>query len=216
MGRHHVVAAAVAAVALLAGCGTSSPGTKFHIDTRTSAPPSTAAAPKPHEAALAVSDLPTGWAVDNAPHHVTDLLPPCYLDSLRPGGVRSSATATFAASGQAPFVRESIVELGDIAAAKVAYTRTTRRLDTCTAEKYQIAKQPAAASFAVTSFPPLGDASRTYIATITSGTTSLPFYVAVARVRGDLVGLVYGGGVGTSVAVFEQLAELAFTKIGTS
>lgn len=209
-----IIASAVALL-LLSGCAAGK-------DTYTPPPPkpsdsasSSTPVPVPRTELLAVTDLPTGWTVDNKPADARSALPPCYTSAMSTKSAKSAASATFALGGVAPVFIESLGYFpGSKAAAK--YASALRQLDACKRASYKIKTFTVKATIGVTSFPELGDASRAYTGNVSVGAAQGTLYMVVVRKGHQVAALSYDVAGKGAIAAFQALATAAITKMKNS
>jgi hypothetical protein len=211
-----IVAGALALV-LLAGCSsgkdTYTPPPTRPTDSAASSGP--AAVPVPRKDLLVVSELPTGWTVDNKPKDAKAILPPCYTSATNTKKAKSAAEASFLAGGTAPFLIESVGYF-PAAAGTAKFDYATKTLGDCQHPTFTSRKVKVTGTISTTSFPKLGDDSRAYTANLSLGGAQVTLYMLVVRKGSEVVSMCYGViGLGT-IAMLQHLANVAVDKLGNS
>ncbi len=179
---------------LLAACsssGSSSPTTskaaaRPSIPT-SSVPVTTTTVPSAQQYLLSISDLPTGWSVDNTQQSATDS---CYYDPLTKVPSASYAHAAFAEGGNVPELVEELAVFTSPSAASSAFTTIKHTLDGCTQFNETSNSETITGTMGAMSSPSYGNKSTAYDATLNVEGETLnqgfvvvqkgPFVVAVA------------------------------------
>jgi hypothetical protein len=178
---------------VLAGCSsgaTSSPTTK-RAPTTTAAPvTTTTTAPNVQPYLLAITDLPTGWAVDNS---TVAPASSCYSDPLTKVPSLSYSTDKFDQGGSTP---ELVEELGYYQSGPVAFSTIKSTLDACTTFTESVNGTTATGSLGATSAPSYGDQSAAYTASITDEGITINQGFVVVR-KGNYVMAVALGDIGS-------------------
>ena len=165
---------------------------------------------------LSVSDLPSGWSVDNSSSSSTNKT--CYTDPLKQLASNSYAHINFAKDGSLPELGE---EMASVSSGPQAFAKITSTLNSCKnfTESIQgqavtgAGAQTATGSMGPMSAPKYGDQSAAYDATITSQGISLNQGFVVVQ-KGNILVLVALGNIGSlDSATLQQLTAIAVGKI---
>jgi hypothetical protein len=185
---------AIAGTALvLAGCpsgATSSPTTKPAPTTTAAHVTTTTTAPKVQPYLLAITDLPTGWAVDNS---TVAPASSCHSNPLTKVPSLSYSTDKFDQGGSTP---ELIEELGYFTDGAAAFSTINATLASCSQFTEQVGDQTVTGTMGVMSSPTYGDQSGAYTAELTiQGVSEAQGFVVVRK--GNYVVAVALGDIGS-------------------
>lgn len=184
---------AIGAVALALGACSSSPASKALSTTSTTGGgPTTTTTPSPNvqPLLLSITDLPTGWSVDNTPQSSSTS---CYTNPLAQVSSRSYAHIDFAQGGGLPELAE---ELGYYASGLSSFATISKTLNSCKTFTETSKGQVITGSMGVMSSPTYGDQSAAYDATLTiQGVDVNQGFVMV--LRGNYITLVALGDIGS-------------------
>ena len=189
----------VVMVGVIASCSSSSPST-----TTTTKPSSPALESK----VLALSDLPTGWAVDNS--SPTGTQASCLKDAsdATTSGATATATAKFVKGTSLPALAQQLAQLPSDRV-DGNYTKATSILSGCKA----LSGEFVTGTIGTLSFPTIGDASSAYLVTLVSRGLKAGANFLVFR-KGDYVSDLYFAQIGTpSTAMTQQFAETAAARL---
>ena len=193
----------VAFVGCSSGSSSSGPPTTSRPRTTTTLTPPTTTTAVPTSLQpylLAVTDLPTGWAVDNSP---TSPAPSCYSNPLTKVPSVAYTDAKFTQGGSTPVLIE---QLGYYTAATNDFATIKGRLDACKSFTETEGGTTASGVLGAMSFPSYGNQSAAYVATITVEGTTLNQGFVVAQ-KGNYLVIVALGDIGT----FDQVSLQQFT-----
>ncbi len=164
---------------------------------------------------LSVSDLPSGWSVDNSSQSNTN--GSCYSDPLKQIHSNSYAHIDFSKGGGLPELAE---EVGVFSSGVQAFKEVTTTLDACKTftESFQgqgtsgSGTQTAKGTMGEMSSPKYGDQSTAYDATISADGISLNQGFVLVR-KGDTLYLVALGDIGSlDTSTLEKIVSLAISK----
>jgi hypothetical protein len=207
-------------IAFAAGCGstsstTNASATKTAQGTSTAAQSPTAApvlTPSAAQLVLAVSDLPSGWVVDNSPP--TTGSASCYYNPLQKVPTTSYAEGHFVYSGNRPVI---VQQVGTYGAVAQAFKEITAILDKCTtftettSGKGQ-APTTATGTMGQMSFPTFGTESAAYSVTeVVEGVNVVQNFV-IARVGNALDEVALGDIGSVNNAQLANLERIAVAK----
>ena len=194
--RRKTIAVGVGIViaATLAGCSAKS---ATQATTTTSSSPSavapgvsTTAAPSIQSLMLSITDLPTGWSVDNTAQSVSTS---CYDDPLKHVASTSYANVDFAQGGSLP---ELVQELGLYASGPSAFATITHTLNGCKTFSETSKGQSVSGVMGPMSSPSYGDQSAAYDATLTTQGESLNQGFVMVR-KGNYLTIIALGDLGS-------------------
>jgi hypothetical protein len=191
-------------VLALAGCSAKSatPAKVGASVTTTTAP-----APDLRPLLLAVSDLPTGWAVDNTPQSASTS---CYTNPLKQVAATAYANINFAQGGGLP---ELAQELGLYASGPSAFATVTKTLNTCKTFTETSKGQVVNGVMGPMSSPTYGDQSAAYDATLTIQGVDVNQGFVMVR-KGNYITLIALGDIGSLDApTMQGFVNQAVTKI---
>jgi len=198
-----IVALSIVVLAL-AGCSAKSatPAKVGASVTTTTAP-----APDLRPLLLAVSDLPTGWAVDNTPQSASTS---CYTNPLKQVASTAYANINFAQGGSLP---ELAQELGLYASGPSAFATVTKTLNTCKTFTETSKGQVVNGVMGPMSSPTYGDQSAAYDATLTIQGVDVNQGFVMVR-KGNYITLIALGDIGSLDApTMQGFVNQAVTKI---
>lgn len=206
------IAVALVAVTALAlgGCGGGDDAAEAGSAAGTAAPPATASSSfKAEDAVIALSDLPTGWAVD--PDETDDDDGFCGRDEDIPSLVGfeavSKAEAQFAEGGNIPLLFNFVAAYapGDAA---ISFDKFAEIVGDCSSFE----SDGTTFKVAPVSFPEQGDASVPLLVSAEIEGFTFSLYFVSVRVA-DGITVVGYGGLGPDVAEVEKYVGLAVTKL---
>lgn len=213
-GRRSTLILAVPAIAAtvfaLAGCGGRDDATDAGSTTG-AASPSAIAVPSfdPDDAVIALSDLPSGWAVE--PDDDNDYSELCGLGgpaSLIGGTGADRADAQFAEGGDSPVLANAVSAYvpGE---ANVVFDQAKEIVAGCAS------LESGGTTYEVTpvSFPEQGDESIPLLVSTEFRGYTIRLYLVITRVADGITALLYGG-LAPDVAEAERYVGLAVTKLG--
>jgi uncharacterized protein YceK len=188
----------VIAALALAGCGTaaSEPATTVVHRTTTTAPAvttTTVSLPQAQTYLLAITDLPSGWSVDNA--NITQPTS-CYSDPLTKVTSSSYAHVDFAQGGSLPELVQELAVFPSTTAAASAYHTITTTLNGCKSFSETVDTETIHGNLGVMSSPTYGSQSSAYDATLTIQGESVNQGFVVAQ-QGQFVDAVALGDIGS-------------------
>jgi hypothetical protein len=199
-----IIALSVVVLAL-AGCSAKSATPAqvgASVTTTTTAP-----APDLRPLLLAVSDLPTGWAVDNTPQSASTS---CYTNPLKQVASTAYANINFAQGGSLP---ELAQELGLYASGPSAFATVTKTLNTCKTFTETSKGQVVNGVMGPMSSPTYGDQSAAYDATLTIQGVDVNQGFVMVR-KGNYITLIALGDIGSLDApTMQGFVNQAVTKI---
>jgi hypothetical protein len=167
----------------------------------------TAPAPDLRPLLLAVSDLPTGWAVDNTPQSASTS---CYTNPLKQVASTAYANINFAQGGSLP---ELAQELGLYASGPSAFATVTKTLNTCKTFTETSKGQVVNGVMGPMSSPTYGDQSAAYDATLTIQGVDVNQGFVMVR-KGNYITLIALGDIGSLDApTMQGFVNQAVTKI---
>jgi hypothetical protein len=206
----------VAAVSLVLTVGCSSGATTATAPTAggstTSAPQTTIAAP-PNLTPdlLTLSDMPTGWSVDNSPS--PDSTGPACLKPLK-DHTGSNAHATVSFNGGASGIPAIVENLGHFpSGASAALARFDQAINSCKTLSITSGGQTLSGTIGAMSFPQLGDESHAYQASLTYKGFTLGYDVIIARHGDTAMSLTYGDLGSPDLTQVQQFATKAIAKV---
>ena len=156
---------------------------------------------------LAVTDLPTGWTVDNS-----QVTPPssCYSNPLTKVPSVAYATDKFTQGGTTP---ELVEELGYYTSATNDFATIKGTLDACKTFTETVGGTTASGVLGAMSFPSYGNQSAAYVATITAEGTTLNQGFVIAQ-KGNYLVIVALGDIGTfDQGSLQQFTAQALSKV---
>ncbi len=207
-----IAGALVAATTLVVGaCGGGDDAAEAGSTAATAAPPATASSSfNAEDALIALSDLPTGWAVDPEEDDDDDD-GFCGRDEDIPSlaGVEavSKAEAQFAEGGNIPVLFHFVGAYapGD---AEISFAKFEEIVTDCTS----IESDGTTLKIAPVSFPELGDESVPLLVSAEEQGVTVSLYFVFVRVA-DGITIVGYGGLATDVAEAEKFVRLAVKKL---
>jgi hypothetical protein len=189
----------------------------------TSAPASTAPVPvkgvpvptltKPlADQALAVIDLPTGWAVDNSTDIAATDATGCFGGQAEKRQSTMSLDVSFKRGSQLPTLDETVNFYGH-SNAQSTYRTGIAKLDACKDISYVENGETIKGTVEALSFPPRGDESRGYKVVLTVQGVSLTVYVGVIRKSDEIALFAYADLGPADVAEFQRLVTVGVSKL---
>jgi len=156
---------------------------------------------------LAITDLPTGWSVDNTPQTASVS---CYTNPLARVPSTAYAHVSFAQGGGTPILAE---ELGFYSSGPSAFTKITGTLNGCKTFTETNKGETVNGVMGPMSSPNYGDQSAAYDATLTIQGTSVNQGFVMVR-KGNFITLVALGDIGSLDATkLQQFVNQAVTKV---
>lgn len=212
---------AVAALAAIAtGCGGSSKPSSSHTTTpsattATSATTSTTAAPPNLQAELlTVSDLPTGWSVDNSPSNTsTDTTPACLKDASKLPEATSKAEVSFKKGTGVPIFSQKLAYFAASGGAQAQFNQADAILGKCKDISFQSDGQTYKGSIGALSFPKYEDGSSAYTVEVSTHGFVFGLYVLYVWKGSRLMLLTYADLGTPSVEEFKSFADKAYAKL---
>jgi len=160
---------------------------------------------------LTVSDLPSGWSIDNSSSNGNGPTPSCLsaYEHLRPNLTR--ADVEFWQDGSAPVFLEGVVAGGDDA--HLYYARATKALAGCSSISFTTQGLTLHGHMTGLSVPKVGNESRAYAFRFTF--QGIPLFMDIDILRqGELVGTTIFVDLGSSESgTFTQLTREAVNKL---
>jgi len=156
---------------------------------------------------LAVSNLPTGWSVDNSgpPTGIN-----CVQNLFDPFHPSQKARVAFIESGSLPKLSETLVTFPSVAS---GFAEVKNALDNCKHVTISNGSQTAQATVGAMSFPAVGDSSAAYTETLTYEGVPAAQGIVIFR-KGNVVGGVALGDIGNlDTGQFQQFVTAALAKI---
>jgi hypothetical protein len=207
-----VVASITAALTLvLAGCASTS---AVPVAGAGSTRPATATRlPNVRSLLLSISDLPTGWTVDNSSNAAGSLS--CVPGSLA-HGAEADADASFERGGGLPVLEESI---GFFASAPPVFAVAVKALNACKTFTTTGGGRSHRGTLGAMSFPSYGDQSAAYDANLTVQGLNVNEGLVLVR-KGGYIALVVLGDVGSlgslDISMLEGFVTQAVAKISAA
>jgi hypothetical protein len=164
---------------------------------------------------LVVSDLPTGWAVDNSPDESDSNAPSC-LENAQVDEEEASAQAEaeFAKDGNLPVLFEALSYGGENASKW--FEQGKAAFDSCTDVSFTSDGEKVEGTIGAMSFPTVGDESAAYAMNFTVQGLRLSFPIVIAR-KGDILAIIGLGDLGSPDSqLLEDLATRALSKVDPS
>jgi hypothetical protein len=212
--KRSALSVVIAAGIVLAACSSSSTATTT-TSSEPASTPSTAAASTTTTAAkanlqalsLSISDLPTGWSVDNSS---TSPSSSCYSDPLTKVPSISYLSTRFVQGGSFPVL---IQELGQYQDSRAAFDSIKSTLDACHNFTETSDTTTVSGSLGAMSFPQIGDGSAAYTATLSAqGVTVSQSFVLVRK--GQILTIVALGDYGSvDTTQLQQFVNQAVAKL---
>lgn len=214
----------VSAIAVfLAACSSSSPAATSASTNTSRAPASSSSAPTTSSATgpistaqlqamlLTVSDLPTGWAVDNSMTQSSSL--PSCLEPARNVLQNSAYVDTmFQQNGSLPILGEGLTAASTTNEAVLGYAKVKNAFATCTTFTLSVGGQTVTGSMGALSFPTVGGQSAAFSAplTVQGQTATLDF---VLSQKGNVVALFFIGDYTVDPSQYENIVNTAMAKV---
>ncbi|HEX3461747.1 MAG TPA: hypothetical protein VHT49_12640 [Acidimicrobiales bacterium] len=110
---------------------------------------------------LSITDLPSGWSVDNSPHNASSS---CYSNPLTKVASTSYTHADFAKGGSLPSLSE---ELGTYSSSTTAFSTIASTLNGCKSFNETSGTESISGTMGPMSAPTYGDQSAAWTATLT-------------------------------------------------
>jgi hypothetical protein len=159
----------------------------------------TAAAADPTSSLLALSDLPTGWAIDNSDSggDGDDSDEPSCLAGLDKSiTAEGQAQIQFQFDGSIPELSQAIGTFGSSAAASTAFKAGSASLDSCTDLSFTTGGQTIQGTIAPLSFEKIGDQAKAWAMTFAANGISVGFDIVVFQ-KGSTLEELGLGDIGT-------------------
>lgn len=212
--RYMRIAMVSIAALALAGCSSSATTSKASAITTAKASPvsttSTTAPPNVQSILLAISDLPTGWSVDNTPQ--SGVSTSCYSNPLTKAHSVAYAHVDFAQGGNLP---ELTQELGRYSSGPTAFTTISAILNKCKTFTESSNGQVVSGTMGEMSSPSYGNQSVAYDATLTPKGVGISLNQGFVMIRkGNYITLVALGDIGSvATATLQGFVNQAVAKI---
>jgi hypothetical protein len=214
-----VVAAAVA----LAGCSSaqsgkgsvSSPAGQSAGSGASAGSGSTSAAPRDLKSQLlTVSELPTGWALDNsAANNTNDTTPPCLAAVKAKVEPAAKADQDFVKGTDFPALSQHIGDFGSSSAASSPFSDMTSTLDGCRDVSFTSEGTKITGSIGQMSFAKLGDRSEAWQMVLSAQGQTVGIDLVLVQRNRELELLLYGELGSPDVGQFTALASKAVAKL---
>lgn len=210
---------------LLAACSSSGGGTPGSSPPPTTAPgssPSSAPESPPLSARnlkpqlLTVSELPSGWAIDNSSDDSSASTPPCLRNLKSELNTSNKAQISFVKGSDFPDFEQQLGYFGTAAAALAKYQTGTGILNACKNFSFSSDGHKYIGSIGQLSFPALGQRSTAWQITLSAEGVTLGIDVALVQKGSELSFLLYGDLGSVEVGDFLPLARKAVAKMPAS
>ena len=190
-------------------CSSSSPNSASTSTTTTAAAPvSTTTVPDVSKYILSINDLPTGWSVNNDSSGAST--GKCYSGLLKAASPLSFANVHFAQGGTTPALSQI---LGYYSNGSATYAKLVSTLNACKSFTITVEGHSGKGTLGQLSFPPYGEQSTAYNATIDLAGFTLNEGFALVR-KGNYVTQVGLGDIGSlDTATLTKYVELAVNKL---
>ena len=217
-------AAVVVATALtLVGCSSAKSG-KGSVSARggtssgsTAAGSAAGGAPRDLKPQLfTVSELPTGWAVDNSANSSTDTTPPCLASVKTKVEPANKADQDFVKGTDFPALSQHIGDFGSSAAASGTFADLTSTLDGCKDVSFTSDGTKITGSIGQMSFARLGDRSEAWQMVLSAQGQTVGIDLVLVQRNRELELLLYGELGSPDVGEFTGLASKAVAKLPSS
>jgi hypothetical protein len=184
--------------------------------TAAAATTTTIALPDLKAEALSISDMPTGWSVDNSSGS-SGSGPDCLKPLQHPAASLERASASFQ-NGDLPNMDESLAYYAT-GEARNAYLRYVATLAACRQVTFKVSGHTLSGSMGEMSFPSVGDESRAYQINMSTSVSGVDFSVGIDVVvvrKGNVAMDLVLVDLGTpDTALLQQFSAKAVAKIGT-
>lgn len=162
---------------------------------------------------LSVSDLPSGWAIDNSSDTSSNSIPPCVKNLKSKLNTSDKAQIGFVKGSDVPDFGQQIGYFGTATAALAKYQSGTRILNACKDFSFSSDGHKYTGSIGQLSFPALRPRSTAWQITLSTEGVTVGIDVALVQKGSELSFLLYADVGSVDVSDFLPLARKAVAKM---
>jgi hypothetical protein len=162
---------------------------------------------------LTVSDLPTGWAVDNSSDSGGGTAPPCVKNLKSKLDTTDHAEADFVKGTDVPVFNQQLGDYGTSAEALARYRTSTRILDGCRDFSFTSDGHKFTGSIGQLSFSKLGQNSDAWQIVLSAEGLTLGLDVVLVQKGTELALFLYGDFGTPDMSEFTQLVNKALARV---
>jgi hypothetical protein len=161
---------------------------------------------------LAVSDLPTGWAIDNSGDD-TSGAPKCLATLKDSFASVKKANADFALQGSVSALTQAIGTYTTATSASAAFDRGIGILDGCKEISFTSGGEKYTGSIGAMSFPSLGDRSKAWALTLSNSGVTIGFDVVLVLKGAEIEELALGDLGAPDTDLLKTFCDKALAKL---
>lgn len=212
---------AVTATFVLAACSGSTGGSGSAATTSSggssaaTAPAGTTSAPAPNVKSqlLSVSDLPTGWAIDNSQDNGDTSTPPCLRSLKSKLQTTDKAEADFVKGTDFPALQQQLAYYGTTSTAAGKYTAATGILNNCKDVSFTTDGEKVHGTIGQLSFPKLGEDSTAWQLVLSQQGITVGIDAVLVHKASELALFLYGDLGTPDTSEFTDIINKALAKM---